>query len=132
MAAPRAKQKVVKKPPVKPPVKAPAKAKVSPQPRITSDVAGAVVDEIPPARTATARRFRYANVLAEVREKVGPGRAVKIAEFVGRSGATTVKRELVNGLKPVDGSVGEWEFVARRLESGGSVLYATLKHRGQQ
>lgn len=123
-----AKQKVVKKPPVK--AKAAGKAassRVSPQPRLASDVTAAVVDEIPPARTATSRKFRYANVLAEVREKVGAGRAVKIAEFVGRSGASTVKRELVNGLKPVDGEVGEWEFTARRLDSGGSVLYAVLR-----
>lgn len=116
--------KVVKKPPV--PIKRP---RVSPQPRMTRDVTAAVVDEIPPARTATARRFRYANVLAEVREKVGPGKAVKIAEFTGRSGATTVRRELVNGHKPVDGRVEDWEFTARRLDGGGSCLYAVLRQK---
>lgn len=121
---PKKAAKVVKKPTTA--RKVAAKPRVNPQPRITSDVASAVVDEIPPARTATARRYRYANVLREVREKVGVGKPVKVAEFAGRSGATTVKRELVNGLKPVDGRVEDWEFTARRLDSGGSCLYAVL------
>lgn len=121
--------KVVKKPTVK--AKAVASRRVSPTPHITSNVVSAVVDEIPPARTATARKFRYANVLADVRAKVGAGKPVKIAEFVGKSGATTVKRELIKGLKPVDGRVDEWEFTARRLDSGGSCLYAVLKAGGK-
>lgn len=96
------------------------------EPHITSDVTSAVVDEIPPARGSGDRRYRYAKVLADIREQVGPGKPVKLAEFVGATGAQVVRRGLMDGSKPVSGRVEDWQFDARRLESGGSVLYATL------
>lgn len=110
--------KVVKKPP--------ASGK-SPAPRLTTDVVSSVVDEIPPLRTSTSRRMRYARVMADIREKVGVGRPVLIATFVGKSGASTVRRQLLNGEKPVDGRVADWEIEARRMDSGGSCLYCTLR-----
>ena len=116
-----AKKKVVKKPPVK------SEGGSSPAPRLTNDVTKSVVDEIPPLRTSTSRKYRYARVMREIRDKVGPGRPVLIAEFVGKSGASTVRRQLLNGLKPVDGAVTDWELDARRFDTGGSALYCTLK-----
>lgn len=121
------KKAVAKKPPVKKLVD-PSKSYTGPRdPHITSDVTSAVVDEIPPARhSSTERKMRYAKVLREIREQVGVGHPVKMAEFVGPIGATTVRRDLMTGKKPVDGRIGDWKFDARRLDSGGSVLYATL------
>lgn len=114
--------------------KAPLKAAVNSrpvvsrrQPDITRDVKAAVVDEIPPSRVSTGRRMRYAVALAAIRQEVGAGRPVRLARFVGSSGAATVKRELERGNRPVDGDVADWQFDARRLEDGGSVLFATLK-----
>jgi hypothetical protein len=122
-------KKVVKKPAAK--AKAVARRSSSytgpREPHITSDVTSAVVDEIPPARGSGDRKYRYAKVLADIREQVGPGKPVKLAEFVGATGAQVVRRGLMDGSKPVDGRVEDWQFDARRLESGGSVLYATLK-----
>lgn len=126
-------KKVVKKPPAK------ATARVTRrstsytgprEPHITADVKGAVVDEIPPPRGPGERKFRYAKVLREIREQVGPGKPVKLAEFVGATGAQVVRRGLMNGDKLVDGRVEDWQFDARRLESGGSCLYATLLESG--
>lgn len=123
----------VKKPVPKKVVKKPAtKARASTsytgprEPDITVDVRGAVVDEIPAVRGSSQRKWRYARVMREIREQVGPGKPVILAKFVGPSGATTVRRELMTGKRPVDGQVGEWQLDARRLDSGGSILYATL------
>ncbi len=97
------------------------------QPTITSDVKGAVVDAVPPVRGSSQRKYRYARVMQEIRAQVGVGRPVILAEFVGPSGATTVRRELVTGKRPVDGAVEDWLLEARRLDSGGSRLYCTLR-----
>lgn len=106
-------------------------ARRSSAPVITSDVTKAVVDELPPDRRPSARELKYANVLADVREKVGAGRAVQIATFIAAGGAAAVKRALEAGERYIDGDVGDWQFDARRLEGedGGSVLYATLRPR---
>lgn len=99
------------------------------EPHITelADVQARVVDEIPPARGSGERKWRYAKVLREIREQVGAGKPVVVAEFIGRTGASTVRRALMTGERPVDGAVGDWQFDARRGgEQGGSTLYATL------
>lgn len=85
-----------------------------------------VVDEIPAPYSSNTRVTRYARKLAEIRENVEPGQTAIVAEFIGRGGATNVKRALERGERQIDGEVGDWEFTARRLESGGSVLFATL------
>lgn len=96
------------------------------QPDITSDVKAAVVDEVPPARGGVVRKAKYASALAAIRQEVGEGRPVRLARFVGKTGAAVVKRKLEDGEYPVDGDVADWRFDARRLGEGGSVLFATL------
>lgn len=97
---------------------------VSRQPRITTDVQAAVVDEVPTARD-NSLRTRYARVLHEIRVQVGPGKPVKVAEYVSRDGARVVKRDLEAGRRLCDGDAEDWQLDARRLEEG-SALYATL------
>lgn len=122
-------KKVVKKPPVKRPIKA-TRASTSysgpRQPDITRDVKAAVVDEVPAAGGSGQRKYRYQVALAAIRQEVGHGRPVRLARFIGASGAATVKREIEAGRKPCDGDVSDWQFDARRLAEGGSILYATL------
>ncbi len=98
-------------------------------PHLTADVTTAVVDEVPP-QTHSTMTFAYARKLAEVREMVGAGRTVMIAEFVSKSGASRVRVKLERGETPVDGEVEDWEFASRRVmgvDGVGSRLYATLR-----
>lgn len=105
---------------------APSKATAKPRATITDDVTAAVVDEVPPSGNARGRTMRYANVLAEVRAKVGKGKPVIIATYTSRQSATFAKKAMENGERPVDGKVSDWRFTARRTGDGGSVLYAEL------
>lgn len=125
-------KKPVPKKVVKRPAKAVGKARASTsysgprQPDITRDVRAAVVDEIPAAGGSGQRKYRYQVALAAIRQEVGHGRPVRLARFIGASGAATVKRDLEAGKKPCDGDVSDWQFDARRNEEGGSTLFATL------
>ncbi len=117
---PAVKAKVVKK--------ATARTVKRPEPIITTDVLAAVVDEIPAQRYGrSGRSMRYANVMADVRAKVGAGKAVRVATFAGRGGANVVRRALERGERPVDGELSDWEFATRVMGDGTSVLYVTLK-----
>lgn len=102
------------------------------EPSITSDVTAAVVEEIPPRGRGSNRSSRYADVLAQVREKVGPGRPVAIATFVGKDGAGVARRDLERGNRLIDGDPSEWQFDSRRAADGGSILYATLLEDAQE
>lgn len=133
MATPAPKKGMAKK---RAPAKRASTRSRRPNPRdpvITTDVLAAVVEEIPPAPVPTnSRSHRFAKVLKDVRELVGPGKPVQIATFASRNGATQVKRKLEAGERPIDGEVEDWEFAARRIgedEDAGSVLFATLKPR---
>lgn len=97
------------------------------QPTFTKDVTKAVVDVLPPLGYDTnSRSTRYARVMRDIREKVGPGRIVVLATFAGRGGATQVKKAIERGERIVDGDLGDWQLEARRNADGGSTLFCTL------
>lgn len=138
------KAKGVKKAPVKRAAKgvtkvpakkaAPARAKSSTayhgprEPTVVSDLAAAAVDELPPdGNSGNRRTLRYLHVTREIRGDARlAGKWVPAVEYIGRDGATTAKRELEAGHRAVDGELSDWEFQARRTDSGGSVLYVKL------
>ena len=101
------------------------------EPKLVEDVKGAVVDELPKVHR-NGRTQRFAQVMREVREEVGAGRWVQIATFVGDGGAGVARRAMLNGSRPIDGEVEEWDLAARKVDGGGSALFVRLKGEDQE
>lgn len=103
-----------------------AVAKRVERPRITKDVKSKVVKEIPPQRKPDRRTQAYAEAMADVRKVNGRGKPTIIAEFTSPSGASSVRRMMLRGERPIDGKLSDWVIQARRHD-GGSTLYVTLR-----
>ena len=101
-------------------------SKSPPKPRITKNVAKGVVKAVPPRNRPDRRTQVYAEAMAQVREVNGRGVPTVIAEFSSPTGATTVRRLMMQGQRPIDGKLSDWDIQARRHD-GGSTLYVTLK-----
>lgn len=101
------------------------------EPKLVDDVKGAVVDELPKVHR-NGRTRRFAEVMGDVREEVGPGKWVQIATFVGNGGAGVARRAMLNGTRPIDGEIKEWDIAARKVDGGGSALFVRLKGEGQE
>lgn len=96
--------------------------------RITNpgDVSARVVDEIPKVTRGSSKSTRYRDTLAAIRRDVGAGKSVIVAEFAGKAGAALARRQLLNGGLLCDGDPSDWTFSSRRVNDGGSILYAEL------
>ena len=116
-----------KKAPVKKVVARKGGKPAPPEPVMTKDVTKATVDELPPARAMSNRQLRFANKMAEVREKVGYGVWTALGTFTSPHGARLVRNAMEAGERPVDGELDDWDIEARRNDAGGSTLWARLR-----
>lgn len=109
---------------------APRKKAAPVRKRRDPEVSVKAVGELP--QHQTARTTRYARAMAEVRAKVKRGTWASIATFDSPNGAAAVRRAILNGERPIDGQLKEWEIESMRMRDAagqiiGSELYVKLK-----
>lgn len=90
-----------------------------------ANVSSRVVDHIPTMRRGAAKTTQYRDTLKAIRDDVGAGKSVIVAEFTSPTGAALVRRQLLKGVLLCDGEANEWTLTARRVDDG-SILYAEL------
>jgi hypothetical protein len=88
-----------------------------------------VVDEIPPAPPSGASR-EFHNLLVQVANE-HKGKAVEIATYQSKEGASQVRRAFNNGKRtPPGGNMEHWTMEARRNADGTSTLYVKYAEDG--
>lgn len=88
-----------------------------------------IVDEIPPAPPSGASRA-FHNLLVTVANE-HKGKAVKVATYTSKEGASQVRRAFNNGKRiPPGGSMDNWTMEARRNADGTSSLFVKYAENG--